>query len=126
MSKITWICMVLACMTSAVPLQATPKVTVSVDQALLSQPLSGRLYLFTSEREGRPPFTGPNWFSPEPFYAVDITLAPKMTVSLTGGVKGFPKTLGDLPAGTYFFRHYSTMIFIVQTTLKALEIFTVK
>ncbi|MCS5630438.1 MAG: hypothetical protein NZ744_06390, partial [Pirellulaceae bacterium] len=71
---------------------------------MISQPLSGRLYLFTSEREGQPPFRGPNWFSPEPFYAVDLTLAPKMTVALTGATRGFPKTLGDLPAGTYFFQ----------------------
>ena len=104
MRIITWICVVLVCVVYVVPLQADPKVTVSVDQALISQPLSGRLYLFTSEREGQPPFTGPNWFSPEPFYAVDLTLAPKMTVALTGATQGFPKTLMDLPAGTYFFQ----------------------
>jgi hypothetical protein len=96
--------MALVCVAIVVPLQAAPKVTVSVDQDLLSQSLSGRLYLFTSKREEQPPFTGPNWFSPEPFYAVDITLAPKTTVSLTGVIKGFPKTLADLPAGIYFFQ----------------------
>jgi len=104
MRIITRICTALLCMASVVPAQAAPKVTVSVDQSLLSRPLSGRLYLFTSQREGSSPVTGPNWFSPEPFYAIDITLAPKMTVTLTGDMKGFPKTLGDLPSGTYFFQ----------------------
>tara|TARA_B100000519_G_scaffold174898_1_gene163120 strand:+ start:227 stop:1591 length:1365 start_codon:yes stop_codon:yes gene_type:complete len=60
------------------------------------------MYLFTSKDGNRPPYTGPNWFSPEPFYAIDVTVDSGGSVEFDGKTGGFPATLNALEQGKYF------------------------
>ncbi len=91
----------LCLMTCAVELFAGPRVTIMFPQGSLAGPTSGRLYLFTSTSDNRPPMTGPNWFSPEPFYAVNVQVDAGDKVELTAETVGFPGTLGELGDGEY-------------------------
>ena len=81
---------------------AAPRVTITIPKTALTAPTSGRIYLFTSTSANRPPFTGPNWFSPEPFFAEDVVVKGGESIVLSGETKGFPGTLADLPTGQYF------------------------
>ncbi len=81
---------------------AAPRVTITVPKTALTGPTSGRIYLFTSTSDNRPPFTGPNWFSPEPFFAEDVVVRGGESIVLSGDTKGFPGRLADLPTGQYF------------------------
>lgn len=96
--KNTLFCVVICLLTDWV--QAAPKVTVKIPETALKHPVDGRLYLFTSTGNGAP-VSGPNWFSPEPFYAVDVTLDGGGLVELSGVTKGFPGSLGELEEGAY-------------------------
>ena len=98
------VCVWVMVLSAASQLFAAPLVTVTVDPSVLDSPVTGRLYLFTSARSGRPPFTGPNWFGPEPFYAQDVTLTPGEPIEFKGDAGGFPGKLSELPAGTYYFQ----------------------
>ena len=73
---------------------------MKIPETALKHPVDGRLYLFTSTGNGAP-VSGPNWFSPEPFYAVDVTLDGGGFVELSGVTKGFPGSLGELEEGAY-------------------------
>jgi pimeloyl-ACP methyl ester carboxylesterase len=90
----------------AEPPQAAPKpdivVDVRLDPEIHSEPVTGRLYVFFSTRQGGEPMRGPNWFAPEPFfgrYVVD--LKPGATVRVDDSADGFPNRLSKLPHGTY-------------------------
>ena len=87
---------------SVLDLSAAPRVTIEIPEKALNGPKSGRIYLFTSRNGDRPPYTGPNWFSPEPFYAIDVTIDTGDSVELDGKTDGFPATLGELDKGKYF------------------------
>ena len=87
---------------SVLELSAAPRVTIEIPEKTLDGPTSGRLYLFTSNNGDRPPYTGPNWFSPEPFYAIDVTIDSGGSVEFDGKAGGFPATLGELDKGKYF------------------------
>lgn len=87
---------------STLTLSAAPIVKIEVPAGALKGPTSGRMYLFTSTAGSRQPYTGPNWFSPEPFYALDVTVDAGGTVEFSGPTPGFPATLGQLAKGTYF------------------------
>ena len=45
---------------------------VTLDQSVVDEPVSGRLYLFLSTRTQGEPRFGPNWFNPEPFFGLDV------------------------------------------------------
>ena len=87
---------------SVLELSAAPRVTIEIPEKALDGPTSGRLYLFTSNNGDRPPYTGPNWFSPEPFYAIDVIIDSGGSVEFDGKAGGFPATLGELDKGKYF------------------------
>ncbi|HEV3006391.1 MAG TPA: hypothetical protein VGX78_18110, partial [Pirellulales bacterium] len=66
------------------------------------KPITGRLYVFTSRREGREPRFGPDWFSPEPFFGLEVNdFAPGEACTLDDAADGFPGPLSTLPQGTY-------------------------
>lgn len=92
----------LAVMLTVLPLSAAPRITIQIPEGALKGKASGRIYLFTSRTGNRPPYTGPNWFSPEPFYGVDITVESGDTVELDEKTEGFPNVLGELAEGKYF------------------------
>ena len=64
--------------------------------------VSGRLYVFLSQRELREPMRGPSWFQPEPFFAVDVhDVAPGAVCRVDRSADGYPEALDKLPAGKY-------------------------
>ena len=45
---------------------------VVFDRAVSTEPFTGRVYVLLSQSEHEEPPAGPNWFNPEPFFAVDV------------------------------------------------------
>ena len=66
-------------------------------------PLSGRLYVFLSQREAPPPMRGPNWFAPEPFFALELRdFHSGDSIALDDSAAAFPVPLSQLPPGNYW------------------------
>ena len=94
----------LSAASSAIPGAAaeTTQFRVTLDAATSQRPITGRLYVFLSQRPGEEPVQGPNWFSPEPFFAVDVKgFAPGEARVLDDTADGFPDVLSKVPAGRY-------------------------
>jgi len=73
-------------------------IRVRYDAAVHKEPFTGRVFLFTS-REGEPRF-GPNWFSPEPFFAMDVenlSLGTDVVFGpdTSGKILGHPSSFAD-------------------------------
>jgi S-formylglutathione hydrolase FrmB len=76
---------------------------VSFDQAVFKTAFTGRVYVMLSKRRIERPPPGPNWFNPEPFYALDVKdWKPDEPAVLAGNALGFPSPLADLSKGTYW------------------------
>src|SRR3569832_1335062 len=83
---------------------------ITLDRAIAEQTLppqdgrravSGRLYVFFSQRGGQP-ISGPNWFKPEPFAGADVRdVQPGDTRKIDASAAAFPDSLARLPAGRY-------------------------
>jgi S-formylglutathione hydrolase FrmB len=71
------------------------------EHAVHAGPYTGRVYLFFSEKLQPEPRLGPNWFSPAPFAALDVTAwkpgAPLRIAAGTDSLRAFPQPLGELP-----------------------------
>ncbi len=76
---------------------------VTVAPTLLPAPAKGRLYIFLIPGETRSePRFGPNWFRPEPFYAVDVpSWKPGQTLRVDTGAAGYPVPLELTKPGKY-------------------------
>lgn len=75
---------------------------VQLAESVAKTPITGRLYLFFSQRGNGPPMNGPNWFSPEPFYGKEVTgLAPGATAIVDDSADGFPDVISKLKPGKY-------------------------
>jgi hypothetical protein len=73
---------------------------VRLSESVTNKPISGRLFVFISSR-GEPRL-GPNWFNPEPFFALDVTgMKPGQTIRLDDKADGFPAPLSKLKGGKY-------------------------
>jgi pimeloyl-ACP methyl ester carboxylesterase len=70
---------------------------------LLPDRVSGRVYVFLGPDElGSYPRFGPNWFDPQPFFAVDTSRwNQREPLRIDGRADGFPVGLDELPAGRY-------------------------
>ncbi len=78
------------------------KFRVRLDADVARQPVTGRLFVFLSTRRSQPRF-GPDWFRPEPFFAVDVEqFQPGTSRDLDGQADGFPAPLPQLPPGDYY------------------------
>ncbi len=87
---------------SAIVVASPPTFRVVLPRSSAERPISGRLYLFFSQRTGREPRFGPNWFRPEPFFRVDVSaMAPGSSQLVDDRAAGFPDVLSKLPPGTY-------------------------
>jgi len=65
-------------------------------------PITGRLFVFLSQRPQGEPRFGPNWFQPEPFFGLDVReFAPGQSRTLNDQADGFPAPLSQLPPGMY-------------------------
>ncbi|HJT34871.1 MAG TPA: alpha/beta hydrolase-fold protein, partial [Pirellulales bacterium] len=87
---------------AAQPATRATRIEVKLDAGVASRPVSGRLYVYCSRRAEGEPRLGPNWFAPEPFFAVDVVdLKPGATVTIDDNAAGFPDRLSKLPPGRY-------------------------
>lgn len=87
---------------AAQPATSSTRVEVKLEERVASRPVSGRLFVYCSRRADGEPRFGPNWFDPEPFFAVDVVdLKPGATVTVDDGAAGFPDRLSKLPPGRY-------------------------
>jgi len=90
------------------------RVSIDVDPAIAKQPLTGRMFLMVSRKEGVEPrlltsYTYAYYFNDPsvpfaPFFAADVeNFAPGKPVAIDASAAGFPvASLKDLPAGDYF------------------------
>ncbi|HVA49324.1 MAG TPA: alpha/beta hydrolase-fold protein [Pirellulales bacterium] len=78
------------------------RINVTLDPAAAEQPLTGRLFVYCSRKPAGEPRSGPDWFSPEPFFAIDVAnFKPGLTRFLDDRADGFPDRLSALPPGKY-------------------------
>jgi S-formylglutathione hydrolase FrmB len=79
-----------------------PSFRVELPAAVADRPITGRLYVFLSQRAGREPRFGPDWFRPEPFAGLDVTdFAPGTSRVIDDSADCFPSKLSELPPGEY-------------------------
>jgi pimeloyl-ACP methyl ester carboxylesterase len=77
-------------------------VNVTLDAGAAEQPLSGRLFVYCSRKMAGEPRLGPDWFAPEPFFALDISnFKPGLTRVIDDRADGFPEPISSLPSGKY-------------------------
>ena len=91
-----------ACLMLAVGRAAAVEFQVTLDPQVATQPVSGRLYVFLSQRAAGEPRFGPDWFHPEPFFRLDVKdFRPGTAQTIDDSAAGFPDKLSRLPPGTY-------------------------
>jgi S-formylglutathione hydrolase FrmB len=80
--------------------QATPlSFEVSFTSQVRTTPFTGRLLVFTGPALGPEPRLGPDWFQPQPFYALDVrALAPGVAVRIDQRALGFPAPPAEWPS----------------------------
>ena len=108
-SLLTIVCLSLGLSISFMPhvgaQTAAPGASIRVvlDRAVADKRVSGRLLVLFSKRSDPAPMTGPVWFSPEPFDAIDVRdVNPGQVISVTDTADGFPSQLSKIPPGRYF------------------------
>jgi hypothetical protein len=105
MSRITHVVMAVAVLIQfrlSVSAAEPIAVNVRLDERTVQQPISGRLFVYCSRKASGEPRLGPDWFSPEPFFALDVTnFKPGLTRIIDDRADGFPDPLSNLPPGTY-------------------------
>lgn len=75
---------------------------LTFDPAIHERPFTGRVYVLLSKTDLRLLPSGPNWFRPEPFFALDVKdWRPGQALVLDGRALGYPSPLARLPKGTY-------------------------
>jgi hypothetical protein len=75
---------------------------IKLSESVAKEPITGRLYLFFSQRDRGEPRMGPNWFSPEPFFAKEVSaLAPGATAVIDDSADGFPAEISKIKPGKY-------------------------
>jgi S-formylglutathione hydrolase FrmB len=91
-----------ACLMLTAGRAAAVEFRITLDPQVAPQPVSGRLYVFLSQRAAGEPRFGPDWFHPEPFFRLDVKdFRPGSTQTIGDSAAGFPDKLSRLPAGTY-------------------------
>jgi len=80
--------------------QAPLRFSVTYDKAITDS-FSGRVYVMLSTRGMEPRF-GPNWFNPDPFFALDVKdWKPGEALVFDDDCLAFPAAPSALPAGSY-------------------------
>jgi hypothetical protein len=80
-----------------------PGFEVAYVPAISRTPVSGRVYVFLGpDRSSAEPRLGPDWFRPQPFFAVDVTnWKPGDPLRIDAKAVGFPDRLDRLAPGKY-------------------------
>jgi hypothetical protein len=75
---------------------------VTFDRAVSAEPFTGRVYVLLSKNEPKALASGPNWFKPEPFFALDVKdWKPGESLTIGGDALGYPGPLSKLAPATY-------------------------
>jgi hypothetical protein len=75
---------------------------LTFDKAISGEPFTGRVYVMLSKISSKTLRSDPNWFAPEPFFAMDVKdWKPGETLILGENALGFSTSLAKLPAGSY-------------------------
>ncbi|MCI0462595.1 MAG: hypothetical protein L0Z62_37065 [Gemmataceae bacterium] len=75
---------------------------LTFDRTVSAEPFSGRVYVLLSKQASKTLPAGPNWFKPEPFFAVDVKgWKPGEPLVVGAGALGHPVPLTKLPRGTW-------------------------
>ena len=75
---------------------------VTLDRSVAEAGITGRLFVFLSQQTDREPRFGPNWYSPEPFFGVEVrSFEPGQTRRVDDSADGFPGPLSTLTPGKY-------------------------
>ncbi len=75
---------------------------VTFDRTVSDQPFTGRVFVLLSKNRISDLVSGPNWFAPEPMFAVDVKgWKPGEPLTVNGNALGYPYKLADLPAREY-------------------------
>jgi S-formylglutathione hydrolase FrmB len=75
---------------------------LTFDKTVSAEPFTGRVYLLLSGKETKQLPAGPNWFKPEPFFALDVKgWKPGETVAVGAGALGYPEPLAKLAKGEW-------------------------
>lgn len=94
-------CLAVAALTSAEA--AALQFEVSYSQAVSGRPFSGRVFVLLSRTQNHALPSGPNWFAPEPFFAVDVKdWKPDQPLALDGAALSCPVPLAKVTAGVYW------------------------
>ncbi|MEE2719968.1 MAG: alpha/beta hydrolase-fold protein [Planctomycetota bacterium] len=95
---ITPLLLTLVGATTAVESAPTRFIVQATEEAVgLPGQYTGRVYVFLGAPEGRAPRQGPDWFQPQPFFAVDVEdWDPKAELVLDERALGYPGPLSTL------------------------------
>jgi S-formylglutathione hydrolase FrmB len=75
---------------------------LTFDRSACEKPFTGRVYVFLSKNDTQSLPSGPNWFKPEPCFAIDMKdWRPGQTAVLDDRAIGYPYSLSKLPKETY-------------------------
>lgn len=90
-------------LTAAMPATAAgTRFQITYDMKEFAGPFTGRVYVMLFEAETKRLRQGPDWFHPEPFFAMDVTgWKAGETLTMGPGCLGFPVALEKIPAKTY-------------------------
>lgn len=101
---ITLLVLSVATLCPALMTAAPPAFEVTFDRSVRSEPFTGRVYVFFSKKE-QEPRRGPDWFTPEPFIAREVTdWKPGSTLVLHPDdrkILSYPMPISDLDLAGY-------------------------
>ena len=94
-------CGCLLLLTPKLAAQTPTTIQVKLDPSVAKQSVSGRLYVFLSQRSSRP-LNGPSWFGPEPFFSMEVRdWKPGDTVTVDDDALGLQGPISQIVPGTY-------------------------
>jgi hypothetical protein len=93
----------LACLASRTGTARAVEFQVTFDRSVAETPFSGRVYVILGNSSLREPPAGPNWFKPDPFFALDVKdWKPDQVAVFPGDALGYPVPPAKLARGTYW------------------------
>lgn len=96
--------LVIAQTTATLASDAAQRIVVSLpaSDSAGNASYDGRLFVFLSSRGTGEPRRGPNWFSPDPFFGLEVrAFRPGESRAIDDSADGFPAVLSQLPPGKY-------------------------